>query len=125
MDDVARQLLLVREFQANIAGLLSELVTRTDSEPVLGMSTMISPRNRRHLMLLACGVLGLPILISFQQSPCCPSRAECGCASPGDFFLNLANAQSSDLEPPTKRPPLSDEAKAALQRLIEGNQRFV
>ncbi len=39
--------------------------------------------------------------------------------------MNLANAQSSDLDPRTKRPPLSDEAKAALERLIEGNQRFV
>lgn len=86
---------------------------------------MISPRYRRHVMLLACGLLGLPILISFQQSSCCSSHAECGCAPPGDLFNNLANAQSSDLEPPNKRPPLSEEAKAALQRLIEGNQRFV
>ena len=93
---------------------------------------MWSPGNRffsvLFALLFAFGVLAeLPISASFQG--CCsgPGQNErCeGCLALLPPFVNLAQTHASDAQPPTGRPALSNEAKEALAKLIQGNQRFV
>src|SRR5258708_25668076 len=87
-----------------------------------------SPGSRLLAICLAGGVLwALPFLGSFHHS--CSDQRHNGCCDVGrpviPVFVNVAQAQSGEPKAPPKKPPLSNEAKAALEKLIEGNRRFV
>src|SRR5258707_15729112 len=95
---------------------------------ILGSVIMCSSLCWLLAILLAGGVLWVwPCLGSFHHS--CSDQRHNGCCDVGrpviPVFVNVAQAQSGEPKAPPKKPPLSNEAKAALEKLIEGNRRFV
>ena len=82
--------------------------------------------NRSHhkmrVLLFVCGVFAaLPLLGSLKHSCSNPIGSECCGLCTASFSVD---AQVHAGEPKAKKPPLSNEAKAALEKLLEGNRRF-
>jgi carbonic anhydrase len=81
-------------------------------------------RSRILAVLLGFGVFcALPLFGTFQNS-CHNPRCET-CRFAPSTFISLAQAYSDEPKVASSRPPMTSEAKAALEKLIEGNQRFV
>ncbi len=88
---------------------------------------MNASRNSFRALFLACGLFcALPLAGLLWHS--CPHSSGsdcCGMCRPvAPFSLNVAQAQDGEPTAQPKKPPLSMETKAALEKLIEGNGRF-
>ena len=86
---------------------------------------MGSSGNRFCAVFFASGVLGiLPLSGSFQG--CCSDSGHhercVPCASILPVCVNLSQAHADEPKASTGRPPMSSEAKVALEKLIEGNR---
>ncbi len=88
---------------------------------------MTLTRTKCRALLLACGTFwGIPFLGTCWH--CCPNSPDsecCGmCRPPAAFLVNISHAHPGELKAQPGLPPLSKEAKAILEQLLEGNRRF-
>lgn len=85
---------------------------------------MVCPRNRILAVVLACGVFCAQPLFGTLPHLCHNRQCE-NCRLTPSVFISLARAYGDEPKTSLRKPDLSDEAKAALEKLIQGNQRFV